>query len=124
MENYFQVMTTQNVNNSSMCHTTTIEHKMGFLEQLLIFNQLVPVQNTCLIKQLLFAVDFSVEWAHIGLFSNMGQVCCAGSRTFVHESVYDEFVKKAVEKAEKRVVGDPFDSKTQSGPQVRSKLIE
>ncbi len=48
-----------------------------------------------------------------------GQCCTAGSRTFVHESIYDEFVKKAVRAAEKRVVGDPFKSGTQQGPQVR-----
>ena len=29
------------------------------------------------------------------LFFNMGQCCTAGSRTFVHEDIYDEFVKKA-----------------------------
>jgi len=28
------------------------------------------------------------------LFFNMGQCCTAGSRTFVHEDIYDEFVKK------------------------------
>ena len=48
-----------------------------------------------------------------------GQCCTAGSRTFVHESIYDEFVKKAVKAAEKRVVGDPFKSGTQQGPQVQ-----
>ena len=47
-----------------------------------------------------------------------GQCCTAGSRTFVHESVYDDFVQKATELARKRVVGDTFDSKTQHGPQV------
>lgn len=47
-----------------------------------------------------------------------GQCCTAGSRTFVHESIYDEFVKKAVEAAKARVVGNPFDRKTQQGPQV------
>ena len=49
----------------------------------------------------------------------MGQVCTAGSRTFVQESIYDEFVKKSVEHAKKRNVGDPFDAATESGPQVR-----
>ena len=36
----------------------------------------------------------------------------------MHESIYDEFVKKAVEAAKKRTVGDPFKSGTQQGPQV------
>jgi aldehyde dehydrogenase (NAD+) len=50
---------------------------------------------------------------------NQGQVCCAGSRTFVHEDIYDEFIKKAVERAQKRKVGDPFTETTEQGPQVQ-----
>jgi len=63
-------------------------------------------------------LDMAAEVAHMALFNNMGQACTAGSRTFVHESIYDEFVKKAVEKAQKRVVGDPFNASTQAGPQI------
>lgn len=48
-----------------------------------------------------------------------GQCCTAGSRTFVHESIYDEFVKRAAKVASNRRVGDPFDRATQQGPQVR-----
>jgi len=51
---------------------------------------------------------------------NMGQVCCAGSRTYVHEDIYDEFVKRSVELAKKRTVGDPFNPDTVNGPQVVS----
>lgn len=47
-----------------------------------------------------------------------GQCCCAGSRTFVHERVYDEFVEKAKARAAKRVVGDPFKGNIEQGPQV------
>ena len=50
-----------------------------------------------------------------------GQCCCAGSRTFVHESVYDEFVEKAKARALKRVVGDPFKGGIEQGPQVNCK---
>lgn len=53
-----------------------------------------------------------------------GQCCTAGSRTFVHESIYDEFVKKAVKAAEKRIVGDPFKSGTQQGPQVSQEQFD
>jgi len=49
---------------------------------------------------------------------NHGQNCCAGSRTFVHEDIYDAFVEKAVAVAAKRVVGDPFNKATQQGPLV------
>jgi aldehyde dehydrogenase (NAD+) len=63
-------------------------------------------------------LDEAVEGAHIGLFSNQGQVCCAGSRVFVEETIYEQFVEKSVARARKRVVGDPFDPRTEQGPQV------
>jgi acyl-CoA reductase-like NAD-dependent aldehyde dehydrogenase len=63
-------------------------------------------------------LDNAVEWAHQAIMANQGQVCCAGSRTFVHESIYDEFVKRSVERAMRRKTGDPFDETTENGPQV------
>ncbi|CAG2256638.1 ALDH1A [Mytilus edulis] len=63
-------------------------------------------------------LDFAVEMSHFGLFFNMGQCCCAGSRLYVQEEIYDEFKRKLVEKAIKRPVGDPFDDGNDSGPQV------
>ena len=48
----------------------------------------------------------------------MGQCCSAGSRTFVHEKIYDDFVKKAVKLACQRKIGDPFQEGVQHGPQV------
>lgn len=66
-----------------------------------------------------FPVDQAVEWAHAAIMNNHGQNCCAGSRTFVQENIYDEFVKKATAAAENRTVGDPFDPTTLQGPQVR-----
>ncbi|XP_008781996.1 aldehyde dehydrogenase family 2 member B7, mitochondrial [Phoenix dactylifera] len=63
-------------------------------------------------------VDHAVELAHFALFFNQGQCCCAGSRTFVHEKVYDEFVEKAKARALKRVVGDPFRKGVEQGPQI------
>src|SRR5271163_1141583 len=63
-------------------------------------------------------MDEAVEGSHFGLFFNQGQCCCAGSRTFVEEKCYDEFVEKSVARAKKRTVGNPFDKKTEQGPQV------
>jgi aldehyde dehydrogenase (NAD+) len=63
-------------------------------------------------------LDEAVEGAHLGLFSNQGQSCCAGSRVFVEETIYDRFVEKSVARARKRVVGDPFDPNTELGPLV------
>jgi len=56
--------------------------------------------------------------AHFGLFFNQGQCCCAGSRTFVEESIYDDFVAKSVELAKAKTVGNPYDLTTTQGPQI------
>jgi aldehyde dehydrogenase (NAD+) len=63
-------------------------------------------------------LDDAVEGAHFGLFFNHGQCCCAGSRVFVEEKIYDQFVEKSGARARKRTVGDPFDSNTEQGPQI------
>lgn len=49
----------------------------------------------------------------------MGQNCCAGSRTFVQEGIYENFVEKAANLASQKKVGDQFDVDTQVGPLVR-----
>ena len=63
-------------------------------------------------------MDEAIEGAHFALFFNQGQCCCAGSRLYVEEKCYDEFVAKSVERAKKRTVGNPFDKNTEQGPQV------
>lgn len=63
-------------------------------------------------------MDQAVEGAHFALFFNQGQCCCAGSRLYVEEKCYDEFVEKSVARAKRRTVGDPFDPATEQGPQV------
>lgn len=65
-------------------------------------------------------MEQAVEGAHFALFFNQGQCCCAGSRTFVEEKAYDEFVARSTERAQRRRVGDPLDRKTEQGPQVDS----
>jgi aldehyde dehydrogenase (NAD+) len=60
----------------------------------------------------------AVKMSHFGLFFNHGQCCCAGSRIFVEDKAYDEFVESSVERVKKRTVGDPFDDKNDQGPQV------
>jgi aldehyde dehydrogenase (NAD+) len=65
-------------------------------------------------------MEQAIEGSHQALFFNQGQCCCAGSRLFVEEKCYDEFVEKSVARAKRRTVGDPFDKKTEQGPQVDS----
>ncbi|CAK8698547.1 aldehyde dehydrogenase, mitochondrial-like [Clavelina lepadiformis] len=63
-------------------------------------------------------LDYAIQMAHTAIFSNNGQVCCAGSRTFVHEDIYDEFVKRSVKRAQEGQMGDPREFATEHGPQV------
>lgn len=52
-------------------------------------------------------LDQAAQAAHIGLFVNMGQCCCASSRIFVQEDVHDAFVGKVVAMAKRlRTQGD------------------
>jgi aldehyde dehydrogenase (NAD+) len=69
-------------------------------------------------------LDEAVEGAHFGLFFNHGQCCCAGSRVFVEQKIYDQFVEKSSARARKRTVGDPFDPSTEQGPQVDEAQFE
>ncbi|XP_055315287.1 aldehyde dehydrogenase 1A1-like isoform X2 [Sitodiplosis mosellana] len=63
-------------------------------------------------------LDEAVEIAHNAVFANHGQCCCAGTRTFVQETIYDAFVAKSVELTRKRKVGNPFADDTLQGPQI------
>ncbi|XP_010254147.1 PREDICTED: aldehyde dehydrogenase family 2 member C4-like [Nelumbo nucifera] len=63
-------------------------------------------------------VDSAVNLALLGILYNKGEICVAGSRVYVQEGIYDEFVRKAAAKAKTWVVGDPFDPRSQQGPQV------
>uniref|UniRef100_A0A7N4V282 Aldehyde dehydrogenase 1 family member A3 n=1 Tax=Sarcophilus harrisii TaxID=9305 RepID=A0A7N4V282_SARHA len=69
-------------------------------------------------------LDLAVECAHQGVFFNQGQCCTAASRVFVEEQIYPEFVKRSVEYAKKRLIGDPFDVKTEQGPQIDQKQFD
>jgi aldehyde dehydrogenase (NAD+) len=63
-------------------------------------------------------IDNAISWVNFGIFFNHGQCCCAGSRIYVQESIYDKFVERFKERAAKNAVGDPFKADTFQGPQV------
>ena len=62
--------------------------------------------------------DKAVEGAAIGILLNQGQVCCAGSRAFVHEDIYERFIDELVETFDKVKVGLPWEEDTMMGPLV------
>ena len=54
-----------------------------------------------------------------GVVYNNGQSCCAVERIYVHEKIYDQFVKSYTEQAKKLVIGNPMNEKTDIGPLSR-----
>ena len=62
--------------------------------------------------------DMALDGLQLGILFNQGQVCCAGSRVFVQEGIYDKFVAAAVDAFGKVQVGDPLDPNTQMGAQI------
>lgn len=69
-------------------------------------------------------LEKAIEGAQIGILFNQGQVCCAGSRIFVQEGIYDEFVAKLAEAFKKVKVGNPMDMSTQMGSQINERQLE
>ncbi|KAI8341834.1 aldehyde dehydrogenase domain-containing protein [Chlamydoabsidia padenii] len=63
-------------------------------------------------------LDKAVKWSHFGIFFNHGQCCCAGSRIYVQEGIYDKFLEKFKAFTEQTKVGDPTDESTFQGPQI------
>ena len=57
----------------------------------------------------------AVSAAMVANFYTQGEVCTNGTRVFVHESIYDEFVTQLKTRTELLVVGDPLDENTQIG---------
>lgn len=64
--------------------------------------------------------DKALEGAQKGILFNQGQVCCAGSRIFVQEGIYDKFVAALAEEFKKVKVGLPWEDDTQMGAQVNA----
>lgn len=69
-------------------------------------------------------IEQALDGVQLGILFNQGQVCCAGSRIFVQEGIYDEFVEKAIERFKNVKVGDPLDESTQMGAQVNVRQAE
>lgn len=68
--------------------------------------------------------DMAMDGLQLGILFNQGQVCCAGSRVFVHEDIYDRFVEEAVKAFNNVKVGLPWEQDTQMGSQINEKQLE
>ncbi len=60
----------------------------------------------------------------IGFLANQGEVCAAGTRIFVHASVYDDVVAGLVDFARGVRLGDPFDAETTMGALINERQLE
>jgi phenylacetaldehyde dehydrogenase len=69
-------------------------------------------------------LDRATDAAAMGIFGNAGQVCVAGSRLFVHKSVFDRVVGGVAERAKKLKVGPGLHPDTQMGPLVSQKQLD
>ena len=69
-------------------------------------------------------IEKALDGAQLGILFNQGQVCCAGSRIFVQEGIYDEFVEKIKDRFNKLKIGDPLNPETQMGSQIDEKQAE
>ncbi|WP_420768945.1 aldehyde dehydrogenase family protein [Parageobacillus thermoglucosidasius] len=68
-------------------------------------------------------MDAAISGSLFGIYFAQGQVCAAGSRLFVQETIYDRFVEEFARKAESIRVGHPLDPATQMGPQVSEEQL-
>jgi acyl-CoA reductase-like NAD-dependent aldehyde dehydrogenase len=59
-----------------------------------------------------------------GIFAAAGQTCVAGSRAYIHESIYDAFVDRIVKRAQQIIIGDPLKAATQMGPVATKMQLE
>src|SRR4051812_22150990 len=60
----------------------------------------------------------AAETSPMSVFANTGQDCCARSRLFVEQSIFEPFVERFVAATRKLIVGDPLQAETQLGPMV------
>jgi 5-carboxymethyl-2-hydroxymuconic-semialdehyde dehydrogenase/aminomuconate-semialdehyde/2-hydroxymuconate-6-semialdehyde dehydrogenase len=61
-------------------------------------------------------LDRALDAALVGIYSNNGQQCLAGSRILLEASIADDFIARFVERARRIRIGDPMDDATELGP--------
>lgn len=69
-------------------------------------------------------MDMAMDGAQLGILFNQGQVCSAGSRIFVQDTIYDKFVERLKNVFEKVKVGNPLDPSTQMGSLIYERHLK
>lgn len=68
--------------------------------------------------------DAAVEFAMFGIFANQGQVCSAGSRLLLEDSIHDRFIEALIERTKKIRVGNGLEESTEMGPLISPAHIQ
>jgi len=95
-----------------------------------VASKLVPVQLELGGKDPLYIAEDvpDIKQAAInaaeGAFYNNGQSCCAVERIYVHEDIYDQFLKEFVEEVKRYKIGDPMEEGTFIGPLTRLPQVD
>ncbi|MEP7376269.1 MAG: aldehyde dehydrogenase family protein [Chitinophagaceae bacterium] len=95
-----------------------------------VASKLVPCQLELGGKDPLYVMDDVTDINQVaaaaleGVVYNNGQSCCAVERIYVHEKIYDQFVKSYTDQASKMVIGDPLNPSTEIGPLSRKEQKE
>ncbi|GKQ40440.1 aldehyde dehydrogenase [Streptomyces sp. A012304] len=103
------VPTAKRISASAAAHLTPLSLELGGKSPLLVFAD----------ADLDLAVNLAVEQ-----YDNAGQVCLAGTRLLVEESIVEEFTRRFVEKASALKQGDPRDEATDIGPNIHPRQLE
>jgi acyl-CoA reductase-like NAD-dependent aldehyde dehydrogenase len=69
-------------------------------------------------------IENAINGSMFGIYFAQGQVCAAGSRMFIQESIYDKFMTEFINKVKTIRVGDPLSQSTQMGPQISQQQLE
>ena len=69
-------------------------------------------------------LDAAVETLIDGAMFNSGQCCCGIERIYVHESLFEQFVEKAVEIVNGYKLGNPLDQETTIGPMAHVRFAD
>lgn len=69
-------------------------------------------------------LDKAIQGAFMGMFTNQGQICVAGTRLYVEKQVFKQVTDRLVEMAQKMKVGNPLDPTTQMGPLISKEHLQ
>ncbi len=69
-------------------------------------------------------LDNAITGAMLANFYTQGEVCTNGTRVFVHDTIYDEFITRLTARTRKLIIGDPMDMQTQVGALISGEHME